>query len=115
VGAFAGQSLVSLIVIVVITGCTITYGVWRGMAILANLRQPTVTREAKVLSKHVREEQGTGWDPAITYLITFLFDDDQQVEYSVSEDEYKHLIVGQCGQLSNRGAWYRGFHPFVAV
>jgi len=114
-GAFAGQSPVSLLVIVLVVGCAVAYGVWRGGEILANLRQPTVTREARVLGKDVREEPGTGWDPATTYLVTFLLDSGEQVDYPVPEAEYKHLAVGQCGRLSHRGAWYRGFRPFVEV
>jgi hypothetical protein len=78
---------------------------------MANLRQPTVTQEARVLSKHIREDQGTGWEPATTYLVTFLLDSGEKLDYPVPEAEYKHLAVGQSGRLCRRGAWYRGFHP----
>jgi len=77
-GAFVGQPAVSLVVIVLVVGFAIAYGIWRGGEILSNLRQPMVTREARVLRKHVREDQGTGWDPATTYLITFHLESGEQ-------------------------------------
>jgi len=113
-GVLDGLSPASLLVLILSLGCMIAYGVWRAGEVWANLRQPTVTRDARVLSKRVREDRGTGWEPGTTYLITFLLDDGQQLEYPVTETDYARLAVGQCGRLSHRGAWYRGFHPHAA-
>jgi hypothetical protein len=113
-GVLDGLSPASLLVLALILVCLIAYGTWRAGEVWANLRQPTVTRDARVLGKHVREDRGTGWEPGTTYLATFLLEDGQQIEYPVTEAEYAHLAVGQCGRLSHRGAWYRGFHPLAA-
>jgi hypothetical protein len=112
-GAFAGLSPASLVLVILVFGLVIAYGVWRTGETWANLRQPMVSREARVLNKRICEEHGTGWEPATTYLVTFLLDNGEPVEYPVPEATYKHLSAGQCGRLSTRGVWYRGFRPLA--
>lgn len=104
----SGENL--LVVLFVVLGATLLIaGIAYGREFLVNARQPLRSRIASVVARRVQEEQGTGWSPAMLYIVTFQLPDGNMLELSVPEQDYSHLPQGEQGTLKTRGNWYRGF------
>jgi hypothetical protein len=73
-----------------------------------NLRQPLVTRRARVTGKRKSMSLGGGTGG---YVCTFEFEDGRREEFDISVDTYVSLNAGDVGDLDTKGALFWGFRP----
>ncbi|MFZ5817957.1 MAG: DUF2500 family protein [Bacillota bacterium] len=105
------DQLFGLIMLVVLAGFGYALGsfLWRS---LRNLRQPVITRRARVVGGR-REVSGPRGGPGealtISCYLTFAFEDGSRAEFLVPPEVHAALAEGQVGSLHTQGTWFRGF------
>ena len=74
-----------------------------------NRRKPIIAVEAKVVSHHKVRERVSRNHSVERYYITFKTEDDQVVEFQVSEIDYEDFDLGETGPLRYRGWEFLSF------
>lgn len=75
-----------------------------------NLRQPLITRPARVVAKRTAVSGGGQNSSASShYYVTFEFDSGSREEWAVADRQYALLAEGDVGTLRSQGTWFKGF------
>jgi hypothetical protein len=105
------EGVFTLLVAGTLTLLLLAFAVPSAHSYLTALRAPVATLPARVIATRLREDTGTGWEPAVHYLALFQMPDGALREYEVPETVYRNLRDGQTGTLRARGDRYQEFLP----
>lgn len=108
--AYVSNSLPSALLGALMIGLALLFGFFEDRAKRAeNRRKPIIAVEAKVVSHHKVRERVSRNHSVERYYITFKTEDDQVVEFQVSEIDYEDFDLGETGPLRYRGWEFLSF------
>jgi hypothetical protein len=87
------------------------------VSFVQNAKQPTIAREARVLSKRQQIQSSSNraddfgrFNTSTFYYITFEFSSGDREEFLVNGRDWGLLVEGDRGVLQSQGTWFKGFN-----